>query len=198
MRGTVNTDWSYPHMRALPTVAFVIPLMFLAACGGEVKQTEAADSQTEAAATSETGPTGGALRLSVTPDRPSAAYLTLVGGEAPKVLTGVSSPDAERVELHETKREGDMTMMGAVEQIEVPAGGEVAMRPGGLHLMLFGLSEAARSAGSVTLNLTYADGTSETVIANTANLAALEGGAAGGADHGEDHGGDHSGDHSGH
>ncbi len=175
-------------MRALQTTALAIPLMLLAACGGEVKQTEAADSQTEAAAAVESAPTGGALRLSVTPDRPSAAYLTLTGGDAAKVLTAVSSPDAERVEMHETKREGDMTMMAAVEQIEVPAGGEVKMRPGGLHLMLFNLSEAARTAGSVTLNLSFADGSSETIVANTANLAALEGGADS-----EDHGGDHSG-----
>jgi hypothetical protein len=180
-------------MRALLTTAIAIPLMLLAACGGEVQQGEAADSQGEATEAAEAAPTGGALRLSVTPDRPSAAYLTLTGGETAKVLTGVSSPDAERVEMHETKREGEMTMMAAVEQIEVPAGGEVAMRPGGLHLMLFGLSEAARSAGSVTLNLTYADGSSETVVANTANLAALEGGAAGSADHGGEHGEDHSG-----
>lgn len=180
-------------MRALRTTAIAIPLMLLAACGGEVSEGETADSQGEATAAAQAAPTGGALRLSVTPDRPSAAYLTLTGGEAAKVLTAVSSPDAERVEMHETKREGEMTMMAAVERVEVPAGGEVAMRPGGLHLMLFGLKEAARSAGSVTLNLTYADGSSETVTATTANLAALEGGASGGADHDGEHGEDHSG-----
>lgn len=181
-------------MRALPTAALAIPLMLLAACGGEVKQGEAAESQGEATAAVEAAPAaGGALRLSVTPDRPSAAYLTLTGGDVPKVLTGVSSPDAERVEMHETKREGEMTMMAAVERIEVPAGGEVTMRPGGLHLMLFGLSDAARSAGAVTINLAFADGTTETVVANSANLAALESGAGADAGHGEGQDGDHSG-----
>lgn len=180
-------------MRALRATAIAIPLMLLAACGGEVKQSEAADSQGAATAAQEAAPAGAALRLSVTPDRPSAAYLTLTGGDAAKVLTGVTSPDAERVEMHETKREGEMTMMAPVERIEVPAGGEVKMRPGGLHLMLFGLTDAARSAGSVTLNLSYADGSSETVVASSANLAALEGGAAGAADHGGEQGEDHSG-----
>jgi len=191
MRGTVNTDWSYPHMRALPTVAFVIPLMFLAACGGEVKQTEAADSQTEAAATSETGPTGGALRLSVTPDRPSAAYLTLVGGDAPKVLTGVSSPDAERVELHETKREGDITMMGAVEQIEVPAGGTVKFEPGGLHVMAFDLDAKLVAGGTAEMTLTFADGDKLSAPLKIESRTGGDGMA--GMDHGEgmDHGSGH-------
>jgi periplasmic copper chaperone A len=189
MRADLLSHRSPPNMRAVSTAVLAIPLMLLAACGGEVKQGEAADSQGEAAGSQDAALAGGALRLSVTPDRPSAAYLTLSGGEVAKVLTAVSSPDAERVEMHETRREGEMTMMAAVETVEVPAGGEVKMRPGGLHLMLFGLSDAARGAGSVTLSLTYADGSSETMTATTANLAALEGGAAANADHGGDHSG---------
>ena len=73
------------------------------------------------------------------PSRPGAAWLTIrnTGGE--DRLIGAESPAAERVEIHTHIREGGVMMMRRVEGIDLPAGGEAALEPGGDHLMLLGL-----------------------------------------------------------
>lgn len=72
------------------------------------------------------------------PNAPVAGgYLTIVnnGGEADR-LVSVSSPVSKMVEMHEMKMEGDvMKMRPLSDGIEIPAGGEVTLKPGGLHLM---------------------------------------------------------------
>lgn len=172
----------------------------LAACDSSAAPAEdaggaaTADAPADAPAAAPDGPgvdvPTGALRLSANPGAPSAAYLDLRGDDQPMVLTGVTSPDAERVELHETRREGGMTSMAAVESITVPADGEVVMAPGGLHLMIFGINERARAAGSIALAVRFADGTVVNTTATVAEMQSREGGAAATA-HGD--GEDHSG-----
>lgn len=70
----------------------------------------------------------------------TAIFLTArnAGGTARTIVSGTSSA-SETLELHEMKRENGMMRMAPVPNIVVPANGEVALRPGGLHLMLFGL-----------------------------------------------------------
>jgi copper(I)-binding protein len=47
---------------------------------------------------------------------------------------------AKVVEIHETRMEGDvMKMQMLPDGLEVPARGEVQLRPGGYHVMLIGL-----------------------------------------------------------
>lgn len=181
------------------TIALSLALgLSLAACGssdapaGEAATGEAAASApagADAAAADAPGvdiPTG-ALRLSANPAAPSAAYIDLRGDDREMVLTGVSSPDAERVELHETRREGGMTSMAAVERITVPADGEVVMAPGGLHLMIFGISERARAAGSIALVATFADGSTVNTAATVAEMQAREAAGTAGTTAGDDH-----------
>jgi periplasmic copper chaperone A len=98
------------------------------------------------------------IRLNPNAAAPSAAYFTLTGGAMAQVLTGVSSPDLERAELHESKMEGGMMTMAAMPEVAVPAGGTVIFRQGGKHVMLFGISDAARAAGQLTLTLAFKDG----------------------------------------
>ena len=64
------------------------------------------------------------------------------------VLTGVSTPIASSVEIHETRNEAGIVRMRRLDRIVVPAGSTVHLRPGGKHLMLFdadtaGIHEAA-------------------------------------------------------
>lgn len=127
-----------------------------------------------------------ALRLSATPGAPSAAYFTLVGDGTAKSVTSVTSPDAGRVEMHESKMEGGMMAMVPITSIDVPASGSVELRPGGKHLMLFDVAEAARTAGSVRLELHYADGTTQALVATSAAMAAMNT-ATNGTDHGSEH-----------
>lgn len=166
---------------------FAAAAVTIAGCNQAPSATAEAPAETATSAPDGSGISvgEGALRISTNPDAPSAAYVTLTGNGQAMTLTGVTSPDAERVELHESRSEAGMATMAAVSEIAVPANGAVAMRPGGLHLMLFGLNDAARTAGQVTLVLNFAGGTTVTTRATAANLAALQTPAT--ADHGGDH-----------
>lgn len=85
-----------------------------------------------------------------------AAYVTLMNmGDAPDKLVSASTPAAERAELHTHIMEGGLMKMRHVESIEIPAGGRIALEPGGLHIMLFGLSEPLTEGRSYPLTLGF-------------------------------------------
>ncbi len=74
------------------------------------------------------------------------------------VLVGAESPVVERVEIHLMEhRDGKMSMR-QIEQIEIPAKGDIALEPSGLHLMLIGMQQAAKAGESIELTLRLADG----------------------------------------
>lgn len=64
-------------------------------------------------------------------------------GEEADRLIAVRSDIAGRVEIHEMKVDdkGVMTMRPLADGVEVPPGGEVALAPGGYHVMFMQLSE---------------------------------------------------------
>lgn len=83
------------------------------------------------------------------------AYLTLKGGSRPDRLIGASAAVAERVELHSMSMDGDVMRMRQVDAIEVPAGQQVELKPGGLHLMLMGLKQALPAGNRFPLKLRF-------------------------------------------
>lgn len=89
------------------------------------------------------------------PSRPGAAWLTIRNAGGADRLTGAESPAADRIELHTHVHEGGVMMMRRVEGIEVPAGGEAALEPGGDHLMLFGLKAALAPGDAFPLTLIF-------------------------------------------
>jgi len=63
------------------------------------------------------------------------------------------------VEIHETKMEGDVMRMAQVEGgIEVPAGGQVELKPGGYHVMLIGLTRDLAVGDTFPVTLEFASG----------------------------------------
>jgi copper(I)-binding protein len=56
-------------------------------------------------------------------------------------LTGAASPIAERAELHEHRTEDGTVKSLPVLAVDLPGGGMVKLRPGGMHLVLIGLKE---------------------------------------------------------
>jgi copper(I)-binding protein len=90
------------------------------------------------------------------PGGTGAGYLTIGnrGGAADRLLSA-SSPAARSVELHNHIREGDVMRMRQVPAVEIPAGGSVTLRPGGLHLMLIGLTGPLRQGETVPVTLTF-------------------------------------------
>ncbi|GBD08844.1 hypothetical protein HRbin22_01087 [Candidatus Thermoflexus japonica] len=86
----------------------------------------------------------------------SAVYFVVVNdGDQPDVLTGAVSDVAERVELHETRMEGDVAKMQPVPRVEIPAQGRVEFKPRGLHVMLIGLKRDLQVGETFTLTLQF-------------------------------------------
>jgi copper(I)-binding protein len=57
-------------------------------------------------------------------------------------LLSVSADFAKKVEVHNMEMQGDVMKMRKVTGgLEIPAGGEVRLQPGGLHVMFMGISE---------------------------------------------------------
>ncbi len=89
----------------------------------------------------------------------TAAYMTLRNtGPKTVTLTQAASPAARAVELHTVMEEGGVKKMRPVAKIDVPAGGETQLKPGGLHIMLIGLKQPLAEGAKVALTLTFADG----------------------------------------
>lgn len=86
----------------------------------------------------------------------SAVYFTLrnTGGRS-DTLTAASSDVAGTVEIHESRMEDDVMRMRQLQSIEIPAGESVTFKPGGLHVMLIGLTRqlAVGDAFALTLDL---------------------------------------------
>lgn len=86
----------------------------------------------------------------------SVAYMTLTnrGGSADS-LVGVRCDLAGAAELHESVREGDVARMRPVARIEVPAGGQAMLAPGGRHVMLVGVKQELVPGATVPLVLRF-------------------------------------------
>jgi len=91
----------------------------------------------------------------------SAIYLLLHNHTAnDDELMSASSDVAASVELHESKMvEGsDMMEMTPVASVPLPADGEVEFKPGGLHIMLFGLKRDLKVGDQFDVTLTFKSG----------------------------------------
>ena len=91
------------------------------------------------------------------PVAPTAAAYFVVhnqGGEADRLL-GASTPVAGKAELHEHLHQGGVMKMQQVQDVTIPAGGEVEFAPMGYHVMLFELKQQARDGERFPLTLTF-------------------------------------------
>lgn len=85
-----------------------------------------------------------------------AGFLQLrnTGAQADRLLAA-SSPIARVVELHTMTRDGDVIRMRPVQDIVVAPGQTVELRPGGLHIMMIGLSGPMNQGSRVPLTLRF-------------------------------------------
>ena len=90
---------------------------------------------------------------------PSGGYFTLHNDTAKAmVLTGARTQDCGSLMLHKSEMTGGMSSMHHVDEVDVPAGGEVAFAPGGYHLMCMNAGPAIKPGGKVDVTLTFKDG----------------------------------------
>ena len=90
-----------------------------------------------------------------------AGYLVISNpSDRPIHLVGVSSPQYQMAELHLSKVEGGVATMIKQGQITIPAKGELAMKPGGFHIMLMHPKAPLKAGDIVDVVLHFADGSS--------------------------------------
>lgn len=88
--------------------------------------------------------------------RVGGGYLTIHNRSAVgDRLVGASSPAAERVELHEHLREGQVIRMRAVSGFDVPANGRFELKPGGAHLMFVSVRRPFAEGARIPVKLTF-------------------------------------------
>lgn len=87
--------------------------------------------------------------------RVAAGYMVLRSGGAADRLISVASAAAERVELHTTVREGEVTRMRQVKAYDVPARGRFELKPGGAHLMFVNIKAPFKEGEKVALVLGF-------------------------------------------
>ena len=96
------------------------------------------------------------VRTTVPGQKASGAFMTITS-KADLKLVGASSPVAGVTEVHEMKLSGDVMQMRAIPSLDLPAGKAVALRPGGLHVMLLDLKAALPKDSTVPLTLMFKD-----------------------------------------
>jgi copper(I)-binding protein len=87
-----------------------------------------------------------------------------------RALVSAASELASRVEFHTHVHSNGQMKMQAVAKVELPAGREVVFKPGGLHLMLFGLTRALKAGDEVPVALSLSDGSQLRVVGRVRDL----------------------------
>jgi copper(I)-binding protein len=86
-----------------------------------------------------------------------AVFMKLVnnGSEADR-LVGAQTDAAEVAEIHETTLQGDVMKMQMLSQgLEIPAEGEVVLKPGSYHIMLIGITRDLKVGDQISLVLEF-------------------------------------------
>ena len=94
-------------------------------------------------------------RATTSTARVGGAFMTLKAvGEADRVVS-VSSPIAEKIELHETINDGGVMKMREVAQLVLAPGQPIVLKPGSYHIMLIGLKKPLNRGESFALTVTF-------------------------------------------
>lgn len=78
-------------------------------------------------------------------------------------LIRADNPATRLTELHTHLNEGGVMKMRPVPLIEIKAGSQTRLQPGGLHVMLIDLKSAMKEGDMVPITLTFEDGSSKRI-----------------------------------
>ena len=124
---------------------------------------------------------GAWVRGAVQGQTATGAYMQLRSADGATLL-GADSPAAGIVEIHEMRMEGNTMRMRRVEQLELPAGRAVELKPGGYHVMLMDLKAPLKKGDTVPIKLKVRSKSGQAqdveVKAEVRDVAAAAGGAS--------------------
>lgn len=99
------------------------------------------------------------------------AYFSVTSPVEDRII-GVSSPEADRVEVHASVMTGDQVSMQRLHEVELPAGKPVVFRPNGMHLMVFA-PKALAAGATFPIQIELQSGRSETFLFHPALSGAV-------------------------
>ncbi len=103
-----------------------------------------------------------------------AVYASIVNhGNAPDRLVAVSSPVAEKADLHQHKLDNGIMKMRPVDALPIAPGKSAELEPGGYHIMLMGLAHPLREGESFPLTLTFEKAGTVTAMVSVKKAGAM-------------------------
>ena len=106
-------------------------------------------------------------------------------GTQQDALIGASTNVAQKVELHNHIHDNGVMRMRQVKHIDIQAGKQVTLQPGGLHIMLMGLKQPLKRNQTFELTLQYQSGHQQTITVTVNNGEGMK--AASEAQHAHSH-----------
>ncbi|MDH3595590.1 MAG: copper chaperone PCu(A)C [Rhodospirillales bacterium] len=104
-----------------------------------------------------------------------AVYMTLTNqGATADRLIGASSPAAKHAGLHSHSMEGGVMKMRPVKAMEVTPGSPTVLAPGGLHIMLMGLTAPLKEGARFSVTLTFERAGSLEIEVTVEKLGAMQ------------------------
>jgi periplasmic copper chaperone A len=101
-----------------------------------------------------------------------AVYMTIQSPIADR-LTGLSTPVASVAQVHTMTMEGGIMKMNRLAALDLPAGQPVKLEPGGMHVMLIGLTEKLLPGQSFPLTLLFEKAGRQEVTVSVAPVGAM-------------------------
>lgn len=96
----------------------------------------------------------------------SAAFMLIQNtSKQERALISAKTTAAQVTELHTMVMHNQHMQMRKVESIAIPAEGETKLQPGGFHIMLLNLVKPLKEGESITIDLNFDDGSTQTITA---------------------------------
>jgi hypothetical protein len=104
----------------------------------------------------------------------TVAYMTIKNsGAADRKLIKANSPVAKSVELHNNTNDNGVMKMRQVQEIVVKANAQAKLTAGSYHLMLIDLKQTLKEGETVSITLTFDDGSAKTIEVPVTKLQAM-------------------------
>lgn len=89
------------------------------------------------------------------PGQPVGAVYMKIGSPFHVTLTEIESDVAASAEIHSMRMQNGVMQMRALNQLDIPAGKDVELASGGMHLMLFGLKKPLKAGETIRLKMIF-------------------------------------------
>lgn len=106
----------------------------------------------------------GWVKLAPPGAKANAAYLHFYNqGQQAVVIESISAPCCARLMLHRTRYENDRAIMEHVDELTIPAQGNVGLVPGGVHIMLMNAAQPLVAGENIEMQLHFSSGQQQTI-----------------------------------